>query len=292
MLLFIVLFISCQDAPVNDSGNNNDSLDVFYSIKIDSINLFWEKQLQNLNNYYNNEIDSMESKNKNLNEFYDNKITDLIKDFENHKGAALDSLENVHRFSIDSLKLAYNNIISSLTLTANQLTIRIDELLLKAEDLRDSLDLARSNRIDTVEVFRDPVFDLIEIVPVSVKVDTVAAGTELNLIDNIPMLSLENKGTRWAVPGYPHQAIFGFGEVKKIDFIEINTYAWYDNFTHSFKVFNFSDLILEDSTRSELYSRHEINFIGSALYLEVTGGKNSWSDIGEVKFYEKVLKID
>lgn len=174
------------------------------------------------------------------------------------------------------------NIIDSIIIT-DSLYIRDSVNIIDSLFIRDSV-----NIIDSVKCI-PPKRIIKEIFPDTIIVDSVYHGsTDLgpyNLMDNIPYTNQEHKGTRWALPGYPHYAVFRFNSLVRIDSVSINTFGWDEGYTHSFAIYNFSDVLLKAETLPILYSGHCLDFYGSQLMLEITGGKNSWTDIGEIKLY-------
>lgn len=147
---------------------------------------------------------------------------------------------------------------------------------------RDSLRIKDSIRI--VEEFQS-------LPSVEIKIDSVLVDSYYttmpasNMLDNKLYQSKSSQGTRWGQSGYPHQAMFWFDTTYVVTGIWINTYGWNEDYTHSFKVYHFSDLILSSITSSELWSKHSLFYTGNHLYLEIIGGKNSWTDIAEVKVF-------
>lgn len=179
---------------------------------------------------------------------------------------------------VDSVKFIDSlNVIDSISIT--------DSISIKdSVNIIDSLVI-----IDSINYKNKPV-KIVEVFPSSVITDSVYAGsvnlTPGNMLDNVPYINRNNKGTRWAVEGYPHSAIFRFAGIVQIDSIAINTFGWNEGYTHTFNVYNYADTILSASTSPILYSGHRIIFFGSQIHFEFISGKNSWTDIGEIKFYE------
>lgn len=134
----------------------------------------------------------------------------------------------------------------------------------------------------------DPSASLVRVEPYEVKVDTVITLSSgllpENIIDGVPFVTRTNPGTRWAVSGYPHFIVFNFSKVVQLDSIYINTFAWNENYLHDFTVFNCGDSITAFTTKPVKYSGHALGIKTSQLVLEITGGKNNWTDIGEVYF--------
>ena len=128
---------------------------------------------------------------------------------------------------------------------------------------------------------------LVEIIPDIVKTDTIVNDNLLpkNLIDNISYISKSNKGTRFAAPGYPHWILLKFNKMTRVDSIAFNVYGWDEGYTHRFIIYNFSDTLLSAETKPIFYSGHKINFYGTQLMIEITGGINNWTDIGDIKVF-------
>jgi len=129
----------------------------------------------------------------------------------------------------------------------------------------------------------------------SVRVDTIAVSdlTGDKMIDGV--LAFENgKRTRgrWAVPGYPHYAMFYFPHIVSIKKIRFNLFKGDQGYTNHIKFYNFSDLIYEGDVGDSLWNNIYLNFYGSSILLEVSGKStnlnghtNNWTDIGEIEFY-------
>jgi hypothetical protein len=166
---------------------------------------------------------------------------------------------------------------------AGKLTSELSLVENKLLEAKDSLAYLNNKVLDLIQNKKQ----IIQLTPNEVKVDTAQGSLSKDyFFDNIPYINRSNSGTRWGASGYPHQAVFKFDQVVKIDSIDINVFGWDENYTHTFKIYNFSDLLLEAETKPIKYSGHKINFVGSQLYLEITGGKNGWTDVGEIKMYE------
>lgn len=147
-------------------------------------------------------------------------------------------------------------------------------------------------KVDTLIIFdtlsTSPEKIVTELFPISVRCDSVIHNhSPENVIDNIPYYSRENRGTRFALPGYPHWLVFNFEEVTKIDSIEINTFGWNEDYNHTVTVFSWGDSLTQFTTKSKLYSGHRIEAVTSQLILRIDSGKNKWTDIGGVKIYSK-----
>jgi hypothetical protein len=87
----------------------------------------------------------------------------------------------------------------------------------------------------------------------------------------------------------PIPFFFQFDTLTRIDRIAINTFGWNEDFNHSFNLFSWGDTVLVDTTKSELLSKHDIEIVTSNLLLEITGGRNGYTDLGEIKLYTKQL---
>lgn len=106
-----------------------------------------------------------------------------------------------------------------------------------------------------------------------------------NMIDGTLFHSKEDRGKRWSVPGYPHQAMFYFDSVYVITEIWINSWGWNEGYTHTIDIYSYADKIKTITTKPELWSKHFLQMVSSHLYLDVKGGKNNWTDIAEIKIF-------
>ena len=163
-----------------------------------------------------------------------------------------------------------------------------------------ALTLSCSEKCPKSQILHDTVFvyhnkSLIKLTVDSVRVDTVAISdlSGNKMIDGV--LAFENgeqTRSRWAVPGYPHYAMFYFSYVHSVNKIKFNLFKGDQGYTNHIKFYNFSDLIWEGDVGDSLWNNIYLNFYGSAIFLEITGpskklpGKtNNWTDIGEIEFY-------
>lgn len=174
---------------------------------------------------------------------------------------------------IDSLNIFWQNRLTSVNFVMES---KIDSLMIEINKLK----------IDTVHYSESA---LVRIAPSEVKVDTVVneSLSAEKVIDGVPYISRENKGTRFAAGGYPHTIVFNFAKIEEIDSIYINVFGWNEGFTHTMNIYNYPDTIAAIRTKNVLYSGHELNVKTKQVVLEITGGENSWTDIGEVYFMGK-----
>ncbi len=188
----------------------------------------------------------------------------------------------------DSLKAGQTTIYDTVEVVKYD-TLEITKFdTLYIERTITNYDTLYITEIDTVFVYSVPVANSF-LVPDTVRVDTVFTTASIslapeNMLDDVPFRTRQDKGTRWAVPGYPHEIAFSFDKLVYIDSVFINVFAWNEDYTHDITVFNYPDSLTKFETKKELYSGHKIGIKTKLLYLRIDGGKNSWTDIGEVKF--------
>lgn len=158
-------------------------------------------------------------------------------------------------------------------------SLRIKDTTITKIVMRDSV-----NIIDSIAVFQRESYLLgID----TIKVDTSRTDNLVytNLLDTALYYDRDYKGTRWAVPGYPHQVMIWFDTTYVVTDLWLNVFAWDEGYTVKFKVYYFSDLELSDSTKPELWSKHKVFYSGSHLYLDILDGKNDWTDIAGIKVF-------
>lgn len=136
---------------------------------------------------------------------------------------------------------------------------------------------------DTVWIARERI--ITEIHPDTVRVDTVTGSAPQNMLDGIPFISRDNRGTRWSVPNYPHWIAVSFDGVQKVDSIEINHWGWDEGMSHQLTIWSWGDSLAQFETQPVKYSGHRIQFNSSLMLIRVDGGDNSWTDIGELRFW-------
>lgn len=135
---------------------------------------------------------------------------------------------------------------------------------------------------DTVTVIPS-VIENYSLVPDTIRVDTTEGNFNKEyLFDQQPFINLDNKGTRWGVRGYPHYIALQFDSLVYIDSIYINTYAWDRDYTHEIKAWSWGDSIAHFTTLPIKYSGHGLRVKTTQLVLEILGGKNNYTDIGEL----------
>lgn len=195
---------------------------------------------------------------------------------------------------IDSTNEFWHSVIKNLQVTDTNYveifdTTKVIVEIIHEKDSINWIDSIRYNYIDSVvqiDTFLNR-FGLLQQISIdSVRVDAFAGcGDGYNMLDDIPFVTRENRGTRWCVSGYPHGAMFYFDTTYIVTEIWVNTFAWNEGYTHTLNLYYYADLINKISTKEELYSKHEIFYVGNHLLLEVIGGKNSYTDIGEIKLF-------
>lgn len=188
---------------------------------------------------------------------------------------------------IKGLQTGYANQFAELNFAHQK---EVNSFISKVDSLTTALELCKSltngggDPVDTIIAQPVPI----QLIPDTVRVDTIAVESMQpeNLIDGKPFITRNgDRGTRWGAPNYPHVMVFSFNEVVEITKIEFNTFGWDENFTHNVTVFNYPDSIATFDTKPELYSSHDVNIVTSLVYVKVNGGKNGWTDFGEVRFY-------
>jgi hypothetical protein len=113
------------------------------------------------------------------------------------------------------------------------------------------------NILDTINIYPQKI--IVEIKPEEIKADSFIADFPLsNLIDDAPYYSRDKKGTRFALPGYPHWLVFNFDKLAKIDSIAVNTFLWNEDYNHTITIFSWGDSLTQFNTKSVLYSGHAI----------------------------------
>lgn len=165
------------------------------------------------------------------------------------------------------------NWIDSLRIKDSTSIRWIDSLV-----IRDSVKI----RDSVVSVLRESY----KIPVIRIEVDDSVSGLgKENLIDNILYNSRQDKGTRWAVSGYPHQVMLYFDTVYVVTEVWLNVYGWNENYTHTLNIYTYGDKIKNITTLPTLWSKHSILAVGSHIYLDILSGKNSWTDIAEIKLF-------
>jgi hypothetical protein len=214
----------------------------------------------------------------------------------------------------DQIELLKAQTIDTITIIKTQLdtifvtkldTIRDTITVTEIDTIRDTTEVILQDTVivesiitvtqyDTIKVISvDTVFlasnyEYIEVRPSNIRSDGDSAGL-MFLFDNILFVNRDSVGTRWYGEGYPHSFFFQFDTLTRIDRIAINTFGWNEDFNHSFNLFSWGDTVLVDTTKSELLSKHDIEIVTSNLLLEITGGRNGYTDLGEIKLYTKQL---
>jgi len=175
------------------------------------------------------------------------------------------------------------NIIDSIKIT-DSLRITDSTNIITSINYRDSIIYHDSIIYKTQEISNP--FPPHEIKPISIRADST--GNNFNtsfLFDDSLYYDNENRGTRFAVSGYPHALIFYFDTLYLITSIQLNTFGWNEDYTHEIKVYSFSNLFLHCFTFPELWSKHNLFITSDHIYMEILSGKNSWTDIAEIKFF-------
>lgn len=193
---------------------------------------------------------------------------------------------------IDSLNKYWVDVVKNIECRDTIFTY-IDSVSIRYKDsvsIRyiDSLIVKDSTVVDTILVA--PV-ETVEILPIEVKVDSVMEWQTLNeaagnLTDEFIFVDRNiDTGTRWAVEGYPHAAMFYFDTLYVITEIWVNTFAWNEGYTHQINLYFYGSKIDSIETKMELWSKHKIFYVGDHLYIDVVGGKNSYSDLGGIRIF-------
>jgi hypothetical protein len=150
---------------------------------------------------------------------------------------------------------------------------------------QDSIRWTYSHFIDTSYVKLD-TNSFYEIPIDTIRVDSSYTVNYLNnLLDDSLYVNTNNHGTRWFVKGYPHQAMIIFDTSYLVTEIWINVFKWNEGYYHDFIFYHWGDLLDSVRTKSELWSKHKVYYVGRHLYIEVLGGLNSWTDIAGIKIF-------
>lgn len=197
---------------------------------------------------------------------------------------------------IDSINSFWMDVVKNISSTVPDSINWIDSLRIKDSTVINWVDSTRWNFIDSLVIedsvkIRDSLVlslrESYEIKPDSVRLDVMANEDDLiQMFDDKPFITRSgDRGTRWAVPGYPHQAMFYFDTTYVVTEIWVNTFAWDEGYTHYIKLYFYGMEIGSIETEEALYSKHEIFYVGDHLYFEVVGGRNNYTDIGEIKVF-------
>jgi len=197
---------------------------------------------------------------------------------------------------IDSLNKHWIDIVKNLVvIDTNYVTIEIYDTNFVNDTVYNFIDSVSIRYIDSVSfqdslIFIDTLFnslgELVEILPDSVRVDSIETWEPEFMLDEFPFITRSgDRGTRWAINGYPHQAMFYFDTVYVVTEIWVNTFGWDEGYTHQINLYYYADKIDSIDTKMDLWSKHNIFYTGSHLYLDVVGGKNSYTDLGGVRFF-------
>lgn len=153
--------------------------------------------------------------------------------------------------------------------------------------IRDSLAIRDSLVIkDSIRFVDGPGKEIIEIPINNIRLDSIHDNFEVrNLTDGELFHSRSDRGTRWAVSGYPHQAMLDFGEIYVITEIWFNVFSWNEGYTHDIDIYAWGDKYASITTDTLLWSKHKLHITSSHLLFEVMSGMNSWTDIGEIKIF-------
>lgn len=191
---------------------------------------------------------------------------------------------------IDSLNEYWIGVVKNIQFTDTNFVNDTTYIIKDSVSIRyiDSLNIIDSTLIDTILVA--PV-ETIELFPVEVKVDSVMDWQTLNeaagnLTDEFIFIDRNiDQGTRWAVQGYPHAAMLHFDTLYVITEVWFNTFGWNENFNHTIEVYHYDTLLKTIVTKSELWSKHKLFYVGEHLYFNIIGGKNSYTDIGGIRIF-------
>ena len=167
----------------------------------------------------------------------------------------------------------------SITLPADTIYLTQIDTIISTITKFDTLYLTQIDTVNLSPISKEITID-------SIKVDSFGSTLiPYNLTDNKLYYDKKNKGSRWGARGYPHQALFYFDTVYVVTSIWINVYGWNEGYQHDVEIYNWGQKYASFKTDPLLWSKHKLFLTAGSLYINILGGQNNWTDIGEIKVF-------